>query len=71
MGLSEPEPPEDAARRVINGAYASAWRWAGRPLPATRRRISAFVVEKGPFVEKRHIAGPLLAVCGSSIAAHG
>jgi hypothetical protein len=33
MGLSQPELPMDAARRVINGAYASAWRWAGRPLP--------------------------------------
>jgi hypothetical protein len=33
MGLSRPELPMDAARRVFNGAYASAWRWAGRPLP--------------------------------------
>jgi hypothetical protein len=33
MGLSRTEPPEDAAQRVINGAYASAWLWAGRPLP--------------------------------------
>ena len=27
------EPPEDAAQRVINGAWASAWLWAGCPLP--------------------------------------
>lgn len=33
MGLSRPELPSDAARRIINGAYASAWLWAGRPLP--------------------------------------
>ena len=33
MGLSSPTRPTDAAQRVINGAYASAWIWAGRPLP--------------------------------------
>lgn len=33
MGLSRPEPAPDAAARVINGAWGSAWRWAGRPLP--------------------------------------
>ncbi len=33
MGLSAPDRPTDAAQRVINGAYASAWIWAGRPLP--------------------------------------
>jgi hypothetical protein len=33
MGLSRPEVPADAAARIINGAYASAWLWAGRPLP--------------------------------------
>jgi hypothetical protein len=33
IGLSCPEPPLLAARRVIDGAYASAWIWAGRPLP--------------------------------------
>jgi hypothetical protein len=33
MGLSRSERPVDAARRVINGAHASAWIWAGRPLP--------------------------------------
>ena len=33
MGLSQAEPSEDAAQRVINGAWASAWLWAGRPLP--------------------------------------
>ena len=33
MGLSSPTRPTVAAQRVINGAYASAWIWAGRPLP--------------------------------------
>jgi hypothetical protein len=32
IGL-ESEAPIEAAHRVINGAYASAWIWAGRPLP--------------------------------------
>ncbi len=33
MGISYVELPVDAARRIINGAYASAWIWADRPLP--------------------------------------
>jgi hypothetical protein len=33
MGVSRPDLPTDAAERIINGAYASAWLWAGRPLP--------------------------------------
>jgi hypothetical protein len=33
MGLAWAELPLDAAHRIINGAYASAWIWAGRPLP--------------------------------------
>jgi hypothetical protein len=33
MGFSWAELPLDAAHRIINGAYASAWIWAGRPLP--------------------------------------
>lgn len=41
MGLSSPQLPRDAAQRVINGAYASAWIWAGRPLPGDSESDSA------------------------------
>jgi hypothetical protein len=40
MGLPEQELPTEAARSVINGAYASAWLWAGRPLPGDAPRKS-------------------------------
>lgn len=43
MGLSQPAFPSDAAVRVINGAYASAWLWSGGPLPGDPPQRANFV----------------------------
>jgi hypothetical protein len=37
MGLPPSEPPLLAAETIVDGAYASAWMWAGRPLPGDPR----------------------------------